>query len=93
MTEPGGVPLQWLTLSVPDVLASRPYPGRKGLVSRTAADEVWFAYFLTGRSAASRARAMRQEPSGDVLVVHTASDEHDDRGSSSRRQTGRSDRK
>ncbi|MER7583833.1 IMP cyclohydrolase [Kitasatospora sp. NPDC097691] len=58
------------------LLASNPYPGRGVLVARTHSGAVLGGYFLTGRSAASKDRALRVV--GDELVVGpTAATEHD----------------
>lgn len=58
------------------LLASNPYPGRGVLVARTHSGAVLGSYFLTGRSAASRDRALRL--AGDELLVGpTAATGHD----------------
>jgi IMP cyclohydrolase len=49
------------------LLASNPYPGRGVLCARTRSGAVRGGYFLTGRSAASKDRALRAH--GDELVV------------------------
>jgi IMP cyclohydrolase len=49
------------------LLASNPYPGRGVLCARTRFGAVCGGYFLTGRSAASKDRALRVD--GDELVV------------------------
>jgi hypothetical protein len=49
------------------LLASNPYPGRGVQCARTRSGAVRGGYFLTGRSAASRDRALRVD--GDQLVV------------------------
>jgi hypothetical protein len=49
------------------LLASNPYPGRGVLCARTRSGAVCGGYFLTGRSAASKDRALRVD--GDELVV------------------------
>ncbi|MFJ4340585.1 IMP cyclohydrolase [Streptomyces sp. NPDC088915] len=58
------------------LLASNPYPGRGVLCARTLSGAVFGGYFLTGRSAASKDRALRLV--GDELLVGpTAETEHD----------------
>lgn len=58
------------------LLAGNRYPGRGVLCARTLAGDVYGAYFLTGRSAASRERTLL--PRGDELVVApAAATEHD----------------
>lgn len=65
-------------LTLAAVLGTRPYPGRGCLAARLPNGELWLAYFLTGRSAPSRARALELGSNGDVRVVDTRSDgEHD----------------
>ncbi|MGW1030247.1 IMP cyclohydrolase [Streptomyces sp. NPDC002577] len=49
------------------LLSSNPYPGRGVLCARTRSGAVLGGYFLTGRSAASKDRALRVE--GDELEV------------------------
>ena len=49
------------------LLASNPYPGRGVLCARTRSGAVRGGYFLTGRSAASKDRALRVD--GDELMV------------------------
>lgn len=49
------------------ILASNPYPGRGVLCARTHSGAVRGGYFLTGRSAASKDRALRVN--GDELVA------------------------
>ncbi|MFJ8626440.1 IMP cyclohydrolase [Kitasatospora sp. NPDC093550] len=49
------------------LLSSNPYPGRGVLCARTRSGSVLGGYFLTGRSAASKDRALRVD--GDDLVV------------------------
>ncbi|GAA2476761.1 IMP cyclohydrolase [Streptomyces longisporus] len=46
-------------LTVHDLLAANPYPGRGVLCARTRSGAVLGGYFLTGRSPASRDRALR----------------------------------
>lgn len=59
-----------------DLLSSNPYPGRGVLCARTHSGAVLGGYFLTGRSAASKDRALRKD--GDELVVGpVAPTEHD----------------
>jgi IMP cyclohydrolase len=58
------------------LLASNPYPGRGVLCARTRSGAVRGGYFLTGRSAASKDRALRVD--GDELVVEPVTPaEHD----------------
>ncbi|GAA3815063.1 IMP cyclohydrolase [Streptomyces phyllanthi] len=58
------------------LLSENPYPGRGVLCARTLSGEVVGGYFLTGRSPASRDRAVRID--GDELVVAPATvTEHD----------------
>ncbi|MGW4808570.1 IMP cyclohydrolase, partial [Kitasatospora sp. NPDC004272] len=59
-----------------DLLSSNPYPGRGVLCARTRSGAVLGGYFLTGRSAASKDRAVR--PVGGELVVGPVAEvEHD----------------
>ncbi|MFD7864039.1 IMP cyclohydrolase [Streptomyces sp. NPDC057682] len=59
-----------------DLLSANPYPGRGVLCARTRSGAVLGAYFLTGRSAASKDRALRVN--GDELTVGpVAPVEHD----------------
>lgn len=60
-------------LALVDALGDRPYAGRGCLAARLADGSLWFAYFLTGRSKASRSRALEQHADGDVRVVDTRS--------------------
>jgi hypothetical protein len=60
-----------------DVLLRDGYPGRGCLAVRTTAGTLAFAYFLTGRSAASRLRRLRATRSGDIAVESTTSEAHD----------------
>ncbi|MFD8009194.1 IMP cyclohydrolase [Streptomyces sp. NPDC058955] len=58
------------------LLSSNPYPGRGVLCARTLSGDVLGGYFLTGRSAASKDRALRLV--GDELLVGpTEETEHD----------------
>ena len=59
-------------------LASRPYPGRGVLVGTLTTGTPFAAYFLTGRSAASRARQLQVRDSSNVAVVDTSGGPHDD---------------
>lgn len=59
-----------------DVLSANPYPGRGVLAARTHSGAVLGGYFLTGRSAASRDRVLRQV-GGDLVVGPSADAEHD----------------
>ncbi|MFI5527301.1 IMP cyclohydrolase [Kitasatospora sp. NPDC051853] len=54
-------------IELSDLLTGNPYPGRGVLCARTLTGETVGGYFLTGRSAASRDRALRLE--GDELLV------------------------
>jgi IMP cyclohydrolase len=58
------------------LLASNPYPGRGVLVARTQSGAVWGSYILTGRSAASKDRALRLA-SDELLVGPTTATGHD----------------
>ena len=60
-------------LALADALRDRSYPGRGCLAARLADDSLWFTYFLTGRSDASRSRALEQHAGGDMHVVDTRS--------------------
>lgn len=53
-------------------LSSRPYPGRGCVAARVGDGSLWLGYFLTGRSEASRARALELRPGGEVEVVGTS---------------------
>lgn len=61
-----------------EVLAARPYPGRGLVLGRLASGAEFCAYFLTGRSAASRARRLEVGNGTDVAVVDTSDGPHDD---------------
>jgi IMP cyclohydrolase len=63
--------------SLAEVLSGRGYPGRGCLATRTQDGVLHFAYFLTGRSQASRARALAVLPSGDLQVRDTGHGPHD----------------
>jgi IMP cyclohydrolase len=58
------------------LLATNPYPGRGVLVARTHSGAVWGSYFLTGRSAASKDRALRLA-NDELLVGPTTPTGHD----------------
>jgi IMP cyclohydrolase len=60
-----------------DVLRENRYPGRGVLWCRTGNGESCGGYFLTGRSPASRARALRPTPEGDLAVGPVDAREHD----------------
>jgi len=63
-------------IDLSDLLSGNPYPGRGVLCARTLSGAYAGGYFLTGRSAASRDRALRVD--GDELLVGpTAVAEHD----------------
>lgn len=53
-------------------LHARPYPGRGLVVGRLASGAAFVVYFLTGRSAASRARELRVNGPSDVEVADTS---------------------
>lgn len=53
-------------------LRARPYPGRGLVAGRLSSGEEFIAYFLTGRSAASRARRLEVRNGTDVAVVDTS---------------------
>lgn len=57
-----------MTPGVVDALAARPYPGRVCLTGRTGDGTLFWAYALTGRSTASRARILVESSNGDVKV-------------------------
>ncbi|MFF9818749.1 IMP cyclohydrolase [Streptomyces sp. NPDC014006] len=59
-----------------DVLSTNPYPGRGVLCARTYSGAVLGGYFLTGRSPASRDRALRLV-GDDLLVGPLTETEHD----------------
>ncbi|GAA1961457.1 IMP cyclohydrolase [Kitasatospora viridis] len=58
------------------VLAANQYPGRGVLWGRTGDGAVVGAYFLTGRSPASKARELRRVD-GELVVAATGTGEHD----------------
>jgi IMP cyclohydrolase len=62
--------------SVADVLSGNPYPGRGVLWARTLGGTLCGAYFLTGRSAASRGRTLRRG-TGELIVSPTDETAHD----------------
>lgn len=53
------------------------YPGRGVLWCRTADGSPLGAYFLTGRSPASKARALHRTPEGELVVAPTVPGDHD----------------
>jgi IMP cyclohydrolase len=59
--------------STPEILQSRPYPGRGFLAARTISGTLCFVYFLTGRSEASRNRNLVKLANGDVAVQDSSS--------------------
>lgn len=61
---------------VHEVVAANRYPGRGVLWARTLGGGLCGGYFLTGRSAASRARALRRGD-GDLIVSPTGEFGHD----------------
>lgn len=58
--------------SLAEVLQSRPYPGRGVIAARTVDGGRCLAYFLTGRSPASREREIAVLPDGDIAVRGTS---------------------
>lgn len=63
-------------LDLHKLLSTNPYPGRGVLCARTRASTVLGGYFLTGRSPASRDRALRFTDD-DLVVGPLAPGEHD----------------
>jgi IMP cyclohydrolase len=61
---------------VHEVVAGNRYPGRGVLWARTLGGELCGGYFLTGRSAASQARALRRGD-GELIVSPTSESGHD----------------
>ena len=61
---------------VHEALAGNRYPGRGVLWARTLGGALCGAYFLTGRSAASKARVLRRGD-GEVIVAPTGESAHD----------------
>lgn len=61
---------------VHEVVAGNPYPGRGVLWAKTLSGALCGGYFLTGRSAASKARAVRRGD-GELIVSPTGESEHD----------------
>jgi IMP cyclohydrolase len=61
---------------VSQVLSGNPYPGRGVVWARTLGGELCGAYFLTGRSAASRGRTLRRGV-GELVVSPTDATAHD----------------
>jgi IMP cyclohydrolase len=61
---------------VHEVVAGNRYPGRGVLWVRTLSGALCGGYFLTGRSAASKARAVRRGE-GELIVAPTGESEHD----------------
>jgi IMP cyclohydrolase len=60
-----------------DVLTGNHYPGRGVLWCRTADGLTCGGYFLSGRSPASQARALRRTAEGELIVAPSDSREHD----------------
>lgn len=54
--------------SLATVLGTRPYPGRACLAGRAGDGTPFWAYALTGRTTASRARVLVESPRGEVEV-------------------------
>lgn len=65
-------------LTVSQILADRPYPGRGCLAARAADGILCFVYFLTGRSPASRARQPLPLDNGDIAIRDTGGGVEDD---------------
>lgn len=61
-----------------EVLSSRCYPGRGCVAARTTDGTLLLGYFLTGRSAASRARRLELLSSGDIEIKDTSDGAHDE---------------
>ncbi|WP_107059374.1 IMP cyclohydrolase [Streptomyces sp. NRRL F-5126] len=60
-----------------NTLADNHYPGRGVLWCRTGDGETLGGYFLTGRSPASKDRALQRTPEGTLLVAPSESSAHD----------------
>ncbi|WP_377267951.1 IMP cyclohydrolase [Peterkaempfera sp. SMS 1(5)a] len=60
-----------------EALRGNRYPGRGVLWCRTADGASLGAYFLTGRSPASKARTLRHTPEGELIVAPTQACDHD----------------
>ncbi|MBP0456353.1 hypothetical protein JFN87_02395 [Streptomyces bomunensis] len=60
-----------------EVLADNHYPGRGVLWCRTGDGDTLGAYFLTGRSRASQARALRRTPESELIVAPSEARAHD----------------
>ena len=60
-----------------DTLADNHYPGRGVLWCRTGDGTTLGAYFLTGRSPASKARTLHRTPAGELIVAPSDAREHD----------------
>ena len=60
-----------------EVLADNHYPGRGVLWCRTGNGSALGAYFLTGRSLASRSRTLHRAGDGELIVAPSDSREHD----------------
>jgi IMP cyclohydrolase len=58
-------------------LADNSYPGRGVLWCRTGDGTTLGAYFLTGRSPASKARTLHITPAGELIVAPSDAREHD----------------
>jgi IMP cyclohydrolase len=66
------------SIPVAELLEGRPYPGRGCVLANTAEDGPVLAYFVTGRSEASRARELVVRDDAAVLVRATGQgSEHD----------------
>ena len=64
--------------TVADALSGNPYPGRGVLWARTLRGTLCGAYFLTGRSAASRGRTLTlRRGAGEIVVSPTDETAHD----------------
>ena len=65
-------------ITLTDLLGGRPYPGRGCVLANVPGDGLVMAYFVTGRSEASRARELVAGDDGAVLVQATGeAAEHD----------------
>jgi IMP cyclohydrolase len=76
-----GLSSGWLTLlrmtELSAALLARPYPGRGCIVARSASGRLSLAYFLTGRSEASRNRQLRVTGPNEVAVIDADGGPHD----------------
>ena len=65
-------------LNLREALQSRPYPGRGVFLGRLSTGTPVGAYFLTGRSASSRARRLVRHEGSDIEVADTSGGPHDE---------------